>query len=392
MKKKILIAILALIGFVTTIKLAMIYYDANFNPYALSSFCSINEFIDCDGIAKTTESQFFGIPLAFWGMFLYLFMGLMLVAEKLKNFKLLKFMEVFKNPLAYIAALGLISFCISMLLLVLSLFEIKKLCILCAFTYLINFFIACVAVDFKLKGFVDSIKQSFADFLDAVKIKQYLIALIVVLLLAGGFLAYTTSTMVFAPQVKRQKEFGEFINAKTNKYAVSGNVLGNENAKTVIYVYSDYQCPICFGHNIMIHKLVRDVKDVLVIHKNLPLDMDCNKYMKFPMHEGACLDAKYSIAAEKQGKFWDMNDILFEHKPQTEAEILELVKDKGFDIDKLKQDASSPETLKEINTQIDEARSKNIDGTPTTIIDNQIYVGIKPYNEYVQLVKNANKK
>ena len=87
MKKKIAIAILALIGFITTIKLALIYYDANFNPYALSSFCSINEFIDCDGIAQTVESQFFGVPLAYWGMFFYIFIMLMLFAEKLKNLK-----------------------------------------------------------------------------------------------------------------------------------------------------------------------------------------------------------------------------------------------------------------------------------------------------------------
>jgi len=85
MKKKIFIGTLTVIGIITTIKLALIYYNANFNPYALSSFCSINEFIDCDGIAKTTESQFFGIPLACWGLFLYCFIGLMLFVDKLKN-------------------------------------------------------------------------------------------------------------------------------------------------------------------------------------------------------------------------------------------------------------------------------------------------------------------
>ena len=126
-KKKIAIGIIAIIGFITTIKLAIIYYNANFNPYALSSFCSVNDFIDCDGIAKTTESQFLGIPLAYWGMFLYAFILLMLFVQKLKNLKFLKFLEVFKNPLDYIASLGLISFLISMSLLCLSLFEIKKL-------------------------------------------------------------------------------------------------------------------------------------------------------------------------------------------------------------------------------------------------------------------------
>ena len=113
MKKENIILILAIIGFVTTIKLGIIYYSANFDPYALSSFCSINEFIDCDGIAKTTDSQFLGVPLAFWGMFLYLFIAFMIFVDKLKNIKFLKFLEVFKNPMAYITALGLISFTIS---------------------------------------------------------------------------------------------------------------------------------------------------------------------------------------------------------------------------------------------------------------------------------------
>ena len=38
-----------------------------------------------DGIAKTTESQFSGIPLAYWGMFLYLFITFLLFVDKLKN-------------------------------------------------------------------------------------------------------------------------------------------------------------------------------------------------------------------------------------------------------------------------------------------------------------------
>ena len=392
MKKKILITVLALIGFITTIKLAFIYYDANFNPYALSSFCSINEFIDCDGIAQTTESQFFGIPLAYWGMFLYLFMLLMLCVDKLKNIKFLKFLEVFKNPFSYIAALGLISFVISMILLGISLYEIKKLCILCAFTYIINFFIACVAVDFKIGQFVDAVKQSLIDFWDAIKIRKYLVAFLVCLIAAASFLTYTTKSLIFAPQVIRQREFKEFIDAKYNKYAVKGNVLGKENAKTVIYVYSDYQCPICFAHNIMIHKLAKDLKNVQVIHKNLPLDNECNMYMQHPMHDGACIDAKYAIAAEKQGKIWDMNDILFEHKPTTEAKIIELIQDKGFDIEKLKQDANSAETANELRKQITEAHNLGIEGTPTVVINGGLHVGLKPYSEFVKIVKDANKK
>lgn len=384
MKKKILVAVLALIGIITTIKLAVIYYNANFDPYSLPSFCSVNDFIDCDNIARTTEAQFLGVPLAYWGMFLYAFILLMLFVDKLKNFKYLKFLEVFKNPFSYIGALGLISFTISMILLCVSLFEIKKLCILCAFTYILNLTIGWIASE---GHFISAIKQSFADFVDAIKIRKYLIAFIAVMAVAVGFLTYTATSFKFAPQVKRQMQFSEFTKAKKNKYAVKGNVLGNKNAKKIIYVYSDYQCPICYAHNIMMHKLAKDVKDIKIVHKNLPLDTDCNGYLQAPFHKGSCIDAKYAIAAEKQGKFWEMNDILFQNKPQTEEAILKLLKGKNFDLEKLQEDANSVETSKQIKADIDEAYKKGINGTPTTMINNNAYVGIKTYKEYIQWAK-----
>ncbi len=384
MKKKVLIAVLALIGILTTIKLAVIYYNANFNPYSLPSFCSVNDFIDCDNIAKTSESQFLGIPLAYWGMFLYAFMLLMLFVDKLKNFKYLKFLEVFKNPLSYIGALGLISFVISIALLCISLFEIKKLCILCAFTYILNLLIGWIASE---GHFVSAVKQSFTDFMDAVKIKKYLIAFIAVMIVAMGFLTYTATSFKFAPQVKKQLQFQEFTKAKKNKYAVKGNILGDKNAKKIIYVYSDYQCPICYAHNIMMHKLAKEVKGIKIVHKNLPLDTDCNGYLQSPFHEGSCVDARFAVAAEEQGKFWEMNDILFQNKPKTEDEILKLVEGKGFDIEKLQKDANSAETALKIKEDIREAYKKGINGTPTTMINNNAYVGIKTYKDYVEWAK-----
>ena len=48
-----------------------------------------------------------------------------------------------------------------------------------------------------------------------------------------------------------------------------------------------------------------------------------------------------------------MNEILFEHKPKTEDEILKLVANKGFDLEKLQEDANSAETWNEIKSDID---------------------------------------
>ena len=108
--KPTIVAILAALGFCLTVELAVVYYNAIFAVDAQPSICAINDFMDCDSVARTNESQFFGIPLAFWGMFWYLFVFVMLKAKDLSQKKFLKFMEVFKNPFDYIAVLGLFSF------------------------------------------------------------------------------------------------------------------------------------------------------------------------------------------------------------------------------------------------------------------------------------------
>ncbi len=390
--KKIIIFILALAGFITSLKLAFIYYDANFNEYALPSFCSVNEFIDCDGVAKTTESQFFGIPLACWGLFLYAFIFLMLIADKLKNIKLFKFMEVFKNPLAYIAMLGIISFTISMILLCVSLFEIKKLCVLCAITYVLNLIIGLIALDFKNGGIVTAFKQSVNDFLDAIKNKIYLVAFLVVVVAAACGLHYTTTSLVLAPQVKRQKDFGEFVNAKTNKYAVEGNDLGDPNGKVIVYTYTDYNCPICEAYNIMIHKAAKEMKNVKFVHKNLPLDMECNPFLRKPFHEGSCRMARYAMAAEKQGKLGAINAKFFELHPTSDKEILKIAKDLNLDVDKLYKDANSEEIKAELVKEIELANAQGINATPTTKIGTDVYQGMKPYSQLLKLLEDAGAK
>ena len=370
----------------------MIYYNANFNPYALPSFCSIDNFIDCDGIAKTTESQFFGVPLAYWGMFFYIFVMILLFANKLKNIIIFRFLEVFKNPMEYISLLGIFSFIISMILLGLSLLEIKKLCILCAFTYVLNLLIGLIALDYKNGGLMKAIKTSIQDFLDAIKKKAYLAAFIIVILLVTGGLSYTSATEIFAPQLKQQKEFGEFVDAKTNKYAVKGNLLGDKNADLTIYIYTDYRCPICGPFDIMIHKVAKEVKGFKVVHKNLPLDTECNKNLRNPFHEGSCRMARYAIAAENQGKFWEMDAKLFELQPNNDQEILDIAKTLDLDVKKLEEEANSQEMHAQLLKDIDEATSKGINATPTMVINGQVHVGMKPYSELKKLIEDEVKK
>lgn len=390
--KRITLTILALLGFITSIKLSMIYIDVNFNPYALSSFCSVNEYIDCDGVAKTVHSQFFGIPLAFWGLFLYFVFLFFTYVDKLKNIKFLKFLEVFEHPQSYICALSLISFIISMLLASLSIFEIHKVCVLCFFTYFLNLLIAMVARPHD-ENFLIPVKTSFVDFINALKTKAYAIAFSVLVIIAVCFLTYTTVSNVLTPQVKKHNELQQYTKMKNNDFKVSGNILGDKNAKVVVHEYTDYQCPFCFVLNTMLHRAVSELSDVKVIHHNLPLDKACNKYMPGQMHEGSCLLAMYSIAAGEQGKYWDMNTMLFDKELKTEDEILSGAKKIGLNTEKLKKDALSPEVAQKLQQEIELANDLGIDGTPAIQINMETHVGIEPYEDLkARLIKAGAKE
>lgn len=394
--KRITLTILALIGFLTSVKLTMIYLDANFNPYALSSFCSINDLIDCDGVAKTTHSQFFGIPLAFWGLFLYFVFLFFAFVDKLKNievkgFRIFAWFDVFKHPQSYICALGIIAFTISMILAGISIFEIHKICILCFFTYILNLIIGLYAKPAE-ENYAEVFKTSVSDFLDALKVKKYAIAFSVLVLAAIGVLTYTTVSNVLAPQVKLQKDLKAYSTPSGNDYKVTGNILGDPKATLVVHEYTDYQCPFCFVLNTMMMRAVSELSDVKVVHHNLPLDMECNPQLKSQMHPGSCMLAKYAIAAAKQGKYWDMNNMLFDKEFESEEKLLSDASKLGIDVKKLKEDAYSEEIANELKKEIKEAVDLGIDGTPAIRINMETKIGIMPYEELKEKLLKAGAK
>ena len=376
-KKNLSIQILALIGLGLAIKLAFIYYSANYDRYALSSFCSINDFIDCDGAAKTNTAQFLGIPLAYWGIFFYLTILFLTFVEKLKQIKCLNFLEVFKNPLAYMAFLGTIAFLVSMILAGISLFGIHKLCILCVVTYVIDFIITLIAANGMFKNIVAGFKTTVVDFIEGAK--KYTKTFIVLLLLATSLLAYSGITLNFVPHIKRKNEFLKYNKIKYNPYRVKGNTLGNPNGEVVIELYSDFVCPLCYINNIMLHQAAKEFVNIKINHHNTPFDKECNKYITVNMHPHACFMSKGAIAAGNQGNYWEMSSLLYENKPQNIQSMLELAEKINLDKDLFIKDLLSEETSKIVSRELDEADALDIDGTPTMIINGKKYVGAKAY-------------
>ena len=385
------ILILILVGIALCCDLAYIFYKRNFHEVFVPSFCNVSEFIDCDGVSTTEYALTLGVPNALWGMLLYLVMLMLLFVDRIqKAFKSTIF-DVFEHPQSYIATLGVVSFLLSMVLAFISLKVINKICVLCFATYFVNFFIALFA---RTKGFFfEDIKVTIQDFIKGVK--KYFALFVLVVIAGSCALYYMNTSLIASPKIKKQKMYKEFYESKVNKYAIKGNILGKKDSKVIVKVYSDYNCPFCRVANIMVHKLARE-EDVLVEEVNYPLDKTCNWTVGGTLggHENSCDLAKFALAAKKQGKFWGAASVFFDTHPKNESEIIkELSKAHlGLNIEKLKEDAYSEEIAQELRESIGAAVETGVTGTPQLEINGVQYMGIIPYDEFVEKVRLAAKR
>lgn len=384
-KRQIIITILCILGLILSFDLVYIYIKTSFIDNAPVSFCTINSFVDCDGVAKTDKAFFMGVPLAVWGVILYCLFLFLTWVQKINEKIKLPLLNVFKNPSSYIASIGLFSFCVSMSLAFVSFFSIKKICIVCFATYFVNLFIALASVQKDI--FITDIKNTVSDFIDGVK--QYTTLFLAVMLVLVVTLSYFQQSLILAPKIKEAKSLKEFTSLKYNIYQIKGNRLGNPDGDIDIFVYGDFLCPFCKVMNIMLHKLAIDDKNVAIYHVNYPLDSACNPSVTKKIHPGACILSKYALAAQNQGDYWGMVSLIYNKLPRGEKELLDLAKENGFDTEKLYADAHSKQIDEYLENQIYRGINDGVFGTPTIVVDGIPHMEIIPYYQIKELIKQA---
>ena len=107
--------------------------------------------------------------------------------------------------------------------------------------------------------------------------------------------------------------------------------------------------------------LEKNPKNVKLVYKFLPL---------VRIHKFAMPAAIASMAAAKQGKFWQMHDALFANSHQlSDAKIDELAKQIGLDFAQFKKDLNDPQIRQLINRDMQEAQRNGVRGTPTIFIN-----------------------
>ena len=151
-------------------------------------------------------------------------------------------------------------------------------------------------------------------------------------------------------------------------------VKGPASAPVTVVAWSDFQCPFCSRAV----PTVRQIEDaykgkVRIAFKQFPL----------PFHDKAHLAAEAALAANEQGKFWQMHDKLFANQQALDRPSLEkYAQELGLDMAKFKAALDSGKFKDKVDAEDKEGAAFGVTGTPTFFINGTRLVGAQPFESF----------
>src|SRR4029079_17865734 len=151
-------------------------------------------------------------------------------------------------------------------------------------------------------------------------------------------------------------------------------VKGPASAKVTVVAFSDFQCPFC-SRAVPVMKQIEDEykSKVKIAFKQLPL----------PFHDKAHLAAEAALAANEQGKFWQMHDKLFANQQALDRPSLEkYAEELGLNMTKFKAALDSGKFKAKVDADAKEGADVGATGTPTFFINGTKVVGAQPFESF----------
>jgi len=184
--------------------------------------------------------------------------------------------------------------------------------------------------------------------------KNFMLTLLAVVAVLGGIFWFSS------------KKSEAPANGK-NTVQASSHVQGAGNKNVTLIEYGDFQCPACGGF----YPIIKQIKakygdDIKFQFRNFPL---------VQIHPNAMAAHRAAEAADKQGKFFEMHDMLYERQPlwTTSTSVTKIfdgyAEELGLEMTKYRQDVASSAANDTINADIKEGQKIGANSTPTFVLN-----------------------
>lgn len=163
------------------------------------------------------------------------------------------------------------------------------------------------------------------------------------------------------------------------------HVKGPENASVTLIEYGDFQCPACGAYHPIVNQIADEFKDsVRLVFRHFPLKQ---------IHRNAEPAAHAAEAAGKQGKFWEMYDVLYEKQSDWSETrnptslFKQYASDLGLNVDQFETDMNSKEVADIVNADYNSGLAAGINATPTFYLNGAKVSnpqGLEPFRQLIQ--------
>ena len=159
---------------------------------------------------------------------------------------------------------------------------------------------------------------------------------------------------------------------------------GPTDAPVRLVEYLDYECPHCQAMYPVLERLEQAHRDKLrLVVRHFPVASS---------HPHATDAALAAEAAGRQGKFWDMHDLLFRHPGRLAAgDLLDHARQLGLDLRRFDNDMNDPQLTRKIEEQKRQGVRSGVNGTPTLFLNGVRYDGPRDVESLSQAVAEAGK-
>jgi protein-disulfide isomerase len=111
------------------------------------------------------------------------------------------------------------------------------------------------------------------------------------------------------------------------------------------------------------------------------------KHLPLAMHKDAVPAALASVAAQKQGKFWEFHDKIFADQRNLKLDAFKKhAQDVGMDVARFEKDFLDLGNRKAVDADAAEAAAMGVTGTPGFFINGRYLSGAKPFEEFAAAI------
>jgi protein-disulfide isomerase len=146
---------------------------------------------------------------------------------------------------------------------------------------------------------------------------------------------------------------------------------GPLDAPVRVYVFTDYQCPVCR----------RALEPLKLLVRSHPGDVALVvKQAASPSHPVAAEAAAASLAAFRQGRFWAYQDRVFgDQRALGHVELIELARDGGLDMEAFGRDLDAEAVRAQVRYETALAQALGVAATPGFVVNGHVQRGWGSY-------------